>query len=449
MLLVIVYVVDIILLALFKNVELRLEFLGILLVIVAIHYIGYARIMIPARRVYVHTGVIVRSRKCGKLFGESAIKLVGKRSFVEGTPSNNSGVVEISFQYLLPLHHKVGKRKISDVRHTPVGVLAPDDISASVTMLKEKRLEDLFVKSCAVETERHRHIDVVLQSLKRGRGVDSVGIEALIENKALEYRLAVEVHDSVSALHLAHAEIRGDLIVAESQLDIVKSSLSDLPKMKLVELDLKPCNVILNGRACLSHKFTVVACLCMNDSAACNSVRVYFGEKGLLFKAGIIFHVRNSDLGGRFEPDGLPDACGTRIQATEGLVSEALLARRLSFVTGIVLGTNNDGILSACKRFGYYKREADVSAAVIADMLTVYPDVRIIIAGADIENDVSALVEPAIRQGDLLFIPDRRAKILIADARKLTFAAERDYDLFVEAYTVEEVSIHTRLGLVG
>ena len=93
----------------------------------------------------------------------------------------------------------------------------------------------------------------------------------------------------------------------------------------------------------------------MNYSAACDAFRVDLGKKGLFFKAGIIFHIRNSDLGNGLEPYGLPDARGTRIQATEGLVSEALLTRRLSFVTGIVLGLDNDSIFSACKRFGYYK----------------------------------------------------------------------------------------------
>ena len=49
------------------------------------------------------------------------------------------------------------------------------------------------------------------------RSIDSVGIKALIKQKTLEHGLAVEVHNAVFAIDLAHAEIALDAVVTHSQ----------------------------------------------------------------------------------------------------------------------------------------------------------------------------------------------------------------------------------------
>ena len=171
-------------------------------------------------------------------------------------------MVEIALNALDPLGNEVrpsiGARDVE----TPVAVLAPNDVALAVAIVEEAGLKDLLMQSCAIESARHRALDVAQQLLVDRSGVDSVGIEALVEDESLEYALAVEIKESVLDLNRAHTEICLDLVVADRDGHIVKSARADLPKVDLGELDGHGSHTVRN--ACLGAACAVSAKACLD-----------------------------------------------------------------------------------------------------------------------------------------------------------------------------------------
>ena len=63
------------------------------------------------------------------------------------------------------------------------------------------------MKTGTVKSRRHRQINVESELIRVLCGVDSLGIEALIENKALEYVLSVEIEARFVKPDVSHPEI--------------------------------------------------------------------------------------------------------------------------------------------------------------------------------------------------------------------------------------------------
>ena len=60
----------------------------------------------------------------------------------------------------------------------------------------------------------------------------------------------------------------------------------------------------------------------------------------------------NINFGYPFKPNGLPDASGAGVGAAVGMVSAALLAKRLAAVTLIVISADNKGVFAFFDKVG-------------------------------------------------------------------------------------------------
>jgi hypothetical protein len=85
--------------------------------------------------------------------------------------------------------------------------LAPDKISELVGPIEEALFEYLLVQARAVEPAGHGALDVAPQFVVRGRRPDSVGVESLVEDQALENRLVVDEDAASVDRHLAQTKV--------------------------------------------------------------------------------------------------------------------------------------------------------------------------------------------------------------------------------------------------
>ena len=118
----------------------------------------------------------------------------------------------------------------------PVRVFAPNYVAHLVAIIKESRLKNLLVKSCTVEADVEGNLNVLNHCLLTRSGVDSVGIESLVENKTLKNGLAVDEEFLTVELYVTQTEIAVDLILIEAKLKVIKSAFADLPKIRFFKV---------------------------------------------------------------------------------------------------------------------------------------------------------------------------------------------------------------------
>ena len=133
-----------------------------------------------------------------------------------------------------------------------------------------------------------------------------------------------------------------------------------------------------------------------------------------------------------FQPNGLPDARHTRIAATRGFVTAALLAFRLSAAARIVEDTNNQICL-----FAELHKRRDVeferrrTTIMDADGLAVDVRFAFIVRRAKMQNGEPPC--PVGRNRDLAMVEHRQDEILMLHSGQFALRAERNIDLAVEA----------------
>ena len=126
-------------------------------------------------------------------------------------------------------------------------------------------------------------MNVLNHSLLGRSGINSVGIEALVKNKALEHGLSVDEEFLTVELYVAQAEIAVNLILIEAKLKIVKSALTDLPEIGFLEVEMSRDQSALRLNACGTHNPLLIECenlefartdnLCLNVNGAVFNVR--------------------------------------------------------------------------------------------------------------------------------------------------------------------------------
>ena len=141
--------------------------------------------------------------------------------FVERTPADQRGVVAIALEFFQPFGQEIAPRfRARDVQ-PPVGLFTPYEVAQPVAMVEEALFKDLFVQARAVEAHVHGKADITLQRRVAGRGVDAVGIEALIQHQPLEHGFAVEQQLAASESDGAHAEIALHRVLAQGEGEVV------------------------------------------------------------------------------------------------------------------------------------------------------------------------------------------------------------------------------------
>jgi hypothetical protein len=96
-------------------------------------------------------------------------------------------MIAVAAHDLVPLVHKTAHGFLILHIHSPTGKLAPHQAAQSVGPVEGARVEDLLVKPRPVEPRRQGKLDVVAERLVAGRGVDAIGVEALVKDEPLEY----------------------------------------------------------------------------------------------------------------------------------------------------------------------------------------------------------------------------------------------------------------------
>ena len=130
-------------------------------------------------------------------------------------------------------------------------------------MVEEARLEHLLVQARTVKAASHRCFNIKLERFIGGRGDNTLGVKALVENKTTKHGLAVDLQAALlGQLDLAQAEIavHNVNLFARHQFKnkIVKSALAARPKVRLGKLDFNKCGGrchFCGGRA---HQFALI-----------------------------------------------------------------------------------------------------------------------------------------------------------------------------------------------
>ena len=117
-------------------------------------------------------------------------------------------MVAVALHQFGPLGQEVTCRQVAVHVDAPRGTLAPSEVAQAVGPVVIALLETLLVQTCTVEAHSLGQLDVVTQGLVRGGCPDAVGVETLVEYKALVVRLVVQVEIPARHMHLAHTGIR-------------------------------------------------------------------------------------------------------------------------------------------------------------------------------------------------------------------------------------------------
>ena len=186
--------------------------------------------------------------------------------FVQRAPADDGGVVNVALKHLRPFSSESVHGVVRAHVHAPVAVFAPDHIAFFVAVVQEKGFKDLFVKTGAVKSRRHRQINVESELIRVLCGVDSLGIEALVENETLEYVLSVEIEARFVKPDVSHSEITLDFILSKGQHKIVKTAVSKLPQMKLGQRHNK-AECSFGVSLCLANEFPLIKCFRLDISS--------------------------------------------------------------------------------------------------------------------------------------------------------------------------------------
>ena len=109
---------------------------------VHIHNVGNTVCMRPARGVNVSAGRINGTGYCGKRADKITVLIVLR--FIKRTPPYDRRVIEIALNSFAPFRNKPAEcLRTSNVK-SPVSVLAPDDVAASVAFGEKFRLNKIF-----------------------------------------------------------------------------------------------------------------------------------------------------------------------------------------------------------------------------------------------------------------------------------------------------------------
>ena len=237
--------------------------------------------------------------------------------------------------------------------------------------------------------------DISPERLVRGRGVDAVGIEALIQHGALEHGLAVEHELHALQPHAAHAEVAVHMVVAVGQLQIVQAAAAQLPPVKLAQRQMH-----LNRAAPGLHgRFAHDAALVFGGELQLRCAGQHRGHAqcALLQRRNVLdlFYMRS---GHELHPHGLPDARGAGVHASIGAVVLALLARGNQAVALVVLGADGDDVFACMHQLGHVKGEGDVAAGVPAGADAVDERLAAIVHRAEMQHHAARSLR--VRQAD-------------------------------------------------
>ena len=156
---------------------------------------------------------------------------------VEGTPADDGRMIYIPLDDLHPLRQEVGQTLGTGDIQAPTGMFAPDQVTQLVRPVQEPLLKYFLVETGAVKTYGHGQLDVGLQRLVAGSGVDTVGVETLVQHGPLEHGLAVDQELVAHDLNGPEAEVAACpidyvTVLLQGEGHIVQHGLARFPKLR-------------------------------------------------------------------------------------------------------------------------------------------------------------------------------------------------------------------------
>ena len=420
-----------------ESVVVSAEGLGVLVVVVSIGNIREVPFVVPSRGIDNGTGGVKSTGEIYAVLDEPLVLIL--LSLVERAPAYDSGMVVVALDSLQPLGEEALPCGGSGNVKSPVTGLAPYEVTHMVCVIEESLLEYLLVESCAVVAHVDGALDVSLQLSIGGSGEDSVGVEALVEDKSLEYYSAVEVDLLVVDSDLTHTEVGLYAVVLEFEDEIIELRLEYVPEVELREVKRKKSMRLNDDSRCTSDLLAVVESGCGDGLAVC-VYALSINVEALACEGGGALGVLYVRVGNVLEPYGLPDTRGSRVEATEGSVSLGLLTAGLTVLTEKVGSGDDDSVLALLESCGDIKLEGDEGTNVLAYGGAVYPYLGVVVSCADVENGASALSLPAFGKSNDLLVPYSLHKVGVSETRELTFGTEGNGDLHVEVILVHHAS---------
>ena len=144
-------------------------------------------------------------------------------------------------------------------------------------------------------------------------------------------------------------------------------------------------------------------------------------------------------LGSEFQPYGLPDACGTGIGTSVGIIPVALLADGLHGASGIVAGINHKMVFPFLQERRNFQCKGNIAAFMASGFRSVNKDQTLIINRAEMQINLSLQLFGSNVNSTV--IPYCRNKIGIPDAAQLAFRTEGNQDFVREFRTLSEAPL--------
>ena len=302
----------------------------------------------------------------------------------------------------------------------PVACLCPNHVAELVGVIQEARLKHFLVQTCAIESASHRRFNVKLECFVGRCGDHALGVEALVEDKATEYRLTVDLQavlfcqfdfaQAKVAVHNVHF-----FTGREFKNKIIKSAVAALPKVRLSKLDFCKCargHQFCGGR---THQFALIIRFYAQRVIDLCANSLGFDDDRRLGNVGVNLvgdNVRRLD---RLKPNGLPNARGARVEAAVRVQFCGLFACKLLARKDIILGINCDVVVLFAKRVGDVIREGCVATLMrVAYRFAVDKHTRGMVAGVDVQNDTLAC--PLCGNFNISAIPNRIHKIGVSQS---------------------------------
>ena len=363
----------------------------------------------------------------GQVHGAQHVVVLGAAvavpRLIERAPADERGVVEIALDLLQPLGQHAEHGLGAGVIQAPVGELAPHQVAQAVAVIEEALLEDLLMQARAIEAAGHGQFDVAHQRGVAGRGVDAVGVEALVEHRALEDGLAVDQEAVAVQAHGAQARVAVDNVLAVGERQVVQAAAADLPQVHLGQRQRQLCATAgaLDGR--LAHGPALVAGL---HAQRARAAKARVDPQRALVHVGVELDVFYMGLGRELQPHRLPDAGGAGVVASMREEQLALLAAGDERVALVVLGVDGQDVLACLHRVGHVKAEGHIAALVRAHGAAVDERLARVVDRAEVQHDAACGLR--LGQRERAAVPNALHEVLVADAGQLALRAKGHRD---------------------
>ena len=314
--------------------------------------------------------------------------------FVERTPADDGRMIPVTHQDLGPFIDD-GCVTFPLVVVAGVGIFTPDQVAEFVGPVEEARLENFLVQARAVVAAGHGHFDVVFQRRVRGRRPESIGIETLIENQALEDRLVVDEELAPGDGDLAQTKITFQLVqlllaAVEREFEIIQKRRARLPQFLLLEIEHQTV-LPRTGAGGRTHQLAVGESFRHERQVLIRAVDLGVNQHPRavwIRHDGNCFNKRRAD---GFEPHRLPDAGGARVETTGALIAPRLLPAGLEVGPDIVQHLHHHFVRAGLEQLGDVETERHIPTDVQSGKLAVDIHPRPVIHAAEMDAQPLAL----------------------------------------------------------